>query len=390
MSMKQIRQTKAPTQLASLGGPLGDPFGDPFDAGANTAGLATITHGPYTEQVPIAGLTVGAIRGRFRDRYNLPADGLGWLDGTEVHDDTVVREGQVLTFMHRANAKGTGALAVEGDDLVVTLPEGRQAKAPLAQVVLALEPRWFGDCVWPDGVKLVREMSHGAIVVHQTPTRVHSLHWIAADSKADFGARTKYRTVRVALPYVIVLAVYRVAKTGQLHLSGANECFFANEPLSSVDDPLCYPALLNVSKMPEPKTGDAVPLAWICSQHLNRAFQKIEGVGRRSRAALAELLRHLFVDKFNRSSEQHEGASWFGETMSAGVDERLQSIEAWEQATLVDPMFATRVRWLPTEMNLGQVLEHVAGYMKLGGEDKIGAADLARIVVNRRSGRQAV
>ncbi|MHC5069992.1 MAG: hypothetical protein ACYTGO_05835, partial [Planctomycetota bacterium] len=330
--MKQIRLTRTTTQQASPGGPLDDPF----TASAETAGLATITHGPYGEPVPIAGLTVGTIRRRFRDRYNLPADGLGMLDGAAVDDDTVVREGQVLTFMHRANSKGTGespaptpatvpAVVVEGNTLVVTLPEGRQARAPLVEVVPALAPRWLGDCIWPDGVKLVCEMSRGAIVVHQTPPRVHNLHWIAADSEADFGARTKYRNVRVALPYVIVAAVYRVAKTGRLELSGANECFFANKPLSSTADPLAYPALLNVSKMS--RRGKEVPLAWICTQHLNRSFQKIAAVGERSRAGLQELLHHLFVDKFNRSSENHEGASWFGETIQAGVDKRLSSIE---------------------------------------------------------------
>ena len=68
--------------------------------------------------------------------------------------------------------------------------------------------------------------------------------------------------------------------------------------------------------------------------------------------------------------------------MKAGVDERLASIEAWEAATGVDPMFATEVNWLPTKLTLRQVMERMARYLKLDGPGTIGAADLARVVVH--------
>jgi len=371
--MRQIRLPLQPAQQASPGGGLGDPFA------SDSAGLATITHGPYSEQVPIAGLTVATIRRQLGARYNIPADGLGFVDGDQVDDDTVVREGQVLTFMHLANAKG--AVDIQGHNMVVKNPEGQWCKAPVAKVVAALAPRRLGDCILPDGVKMIREAARGAVVVHQTPPRAHCLRWITTDSPADFGAGAEYRKVRVSMPYVIVVAVFRVARTGRLELTGANECFFANKPLTTLDDPLCYPALLNVSKMPASR-GNDVPLAWICTQYLDRSFQKIKEVGKRSRAGLQELLRHLYVDKFNRSSEQHEGSSWFGETVKAKVDPRLQSIEAWEQATRDDQMFATNVNWIPTGKTMGQVIEHVIGYMKLRGPEKIKAEDLARVVVN--------
>jgi len=372
--MRQIHRTR-PTQPANPGSPLDDPF----PGLEESAGLATITHGPYAEQVPIAGMTVATIRRNLGDRYNIPANGLGFVDGNQVDDDTVIRAGQVLTFMHRANAKGS--IAIQGENLVVKNPEGHWNKAPLTKVVSALRPRWLADCIWPDGIKMVREEYRGAIVVHQTPPRVHGLRWITNDSPEDYGPLAKYRPVRVAMPYVIVVAVYRVAKTGRLEVTGANECFFANRPLASLEDPLCYPALLNVSRMPA-KRGATVPLAWICTQHMDRTFQKIPDTGQRARAGLGELVKHLFVDKFNRSSEQHEGASWFSETVKAKVDPRLASIEAWEQATAADPNFATGVNWLPTGKNMGQVLEHITGYMELAGPAKIGADELARMVVN--------
>jgi hypothetical protein len=81
---------------------------DIFSEGEKAPGNATITHGPYAEQVPVAGMTVGMIRKKFSDRYNIPEDSLAMLDGEQVTDDSVVQEAQVLTFMHRANSKGLG------------------------------------------------------------------------------------------------------------------------------------------------------------------------------------------------------------------------------------------------------------------------------------------
>ncbi len=383
--MRQIRQQQRSQQQAPR-----DPASDPF-AEAATQSLATITHGPYLEQVPIAGLTLGQVRRRFRDRFNLPEDGLAMVDGNQVEEDTLILAGQLVTFMHRANAKGVSRasafeLAIEDDDVVVRSPEGDLSRAQLAQVIPDLMPRRLGCAILPDGVKLVREFDKGAIVVHQTAPRLHNLSWIAADSEADYGPKTTYRRVRVALPYLIVFAIYRIARNGKLQLSGANEAFFTNKPLDSMEDPLCYPALLNVSKMGT--NEDAKPLAWICTQYLDRRFEMIVDEGVRIRTGFCELLRHMLEDGFNLSSEHNEGASWFGETARAGVDERLASIEAWQDATLKDPLFALEVPWLPTGLTLGGVLDRTATYMKLDRSNKLGSADVARVVVNR-AGRQS-
>jgi len=376
--MRKTRQITRPPRPNALPDPFAEPSAD--------AGLATITHGPYVEQVPVAGMTVGAIRTRFRDRYDIPSDGIGLLDGDEVGDHTVVAAGQLLTFMHRANAKGVGAatvpaVALDGHDVVVTEPEGALHRMPFGQAVSVLVPRWFGECVWPDGVKLVRELARGAIVVHQTPARVHSLEWIAEDSPVEFGAGVRYRRVRLALPYVLVLAVYTVDRTGSLQLSMLNECMFANAPLRSMDDPLFLPALLNISKF-EGHNGLGT-IAWLCTQHLDRQFRGIPDPATRARAGLDALVGHLFQGGFNRSSEHNEGASWFAETVAAGVDERVASVEAWEAATRDDPLFATEVEWLPSG-TVGENLARIASSLELEGP-VLGALDLARIAVSRRA-----
>ena len=61
--------------------------------------MATITHGPFAERVPIAGLTVGSIRRRFRDRYNLPGvtvhvdEGRSWLRRSDEKYDLIQMTG---------------------------------------------------------------------------------------------------------------------------------------------------------------------------------------------------------------------------------------------------------------------------------------------------------
>ena len=55
--------------------------------------------------------------------------------------------------------------------------------------------------------------------------------WIAPDSPVPFGRGTKYRPVRLALPYLIMFVVFAADAGGQLQLTAANECFFRVEPL---------------------------------------------------------------------------------------------------------------------------------------------------------------
>ena len=62
--------------------------------------------GPYAEQLPVARMTVGEIRARFRDRLDIDSRAVAVLDGQDVNDQTVVRAGQVLSFVQRSGEKG--------------------------------------------------------------------------------------------------------------------------------------------------------------------------------------------------------------------------------------------------------------------------------------------
>jgi hypothetical protein len=282
-------------------------------------------------------------------------------------------------------------VTLEGQQARAQLPEGAVASLPLADLMEKLVPSLPDSrgAVLPDGVKLLRATARGGcILVHQTPPRVHQFRWIAPESPSEYGPGTIYRTVRLALPYLVVFAVFQRGPGGMPCLSQRNECFFVNDPLDrrGLETELCYPALLNCSRYPDSPEN---PVAWICTQHLGRAAR-----GRRSsvdaslRAGLSALLRHLLESGFNLSSERHELNSWFTETVAAAVDPRIASVEAWEQATAENPLFVLEVPWLPTGHTLGSLTERIAGF--LGGSRTVAAAgDVARIIVNHQSRSQA-
>jgi hypothetical protein len=272
---------------------------------------------------------------------------------------------------------------IEGTEARATSPEGKSAAMPLADLMGRLSPRRFdsGELILPDGVKAVRSEGPASIIVHETPPHVYSLKWIAGDSAAPFGAGARYRTVRLALPYLITLLVFRNGSAAQpLTLSEFNECFFRVAPLESFEDELLFPALLNCSKFTPP---EGRPLSWICTQHLNFGSVNREPTPAKRLRAGFRALRHCLLETgFNYSSENHEGASWFGE--SRGVDDRVNTVERWQEATTTDPLFVLEVPWLKTGLSLGQMVERI--FRNLGALNGAAwtSATLARHIFNHK------
>jgi hypothetical protein len=250
----------------------------------------------------------------------------------------------------------TEQVILQNDSALGLTPEGASHSLPLVEFIERLAPRvpTTLDQVLPDGIRAMVPGRGSCVVVHQSSPQPMSLRWVAADSDERVGPGTKYRTVRLALPYVWILALYR-RRGDRMVLSGANECFFSNEPLRCLDQEPCFPALLNCSRF---KDGMPKPLSWICTQHLDFNRLMTELPAERSISdGMAALREHLFAAAFNESSEQHELSSWFKETVEAKVDPRLASVEAWEQATAADPLFALEVPWLKTGQSLRAIAE---------------------------------
>lgn len=86
------------------GGPPG--LGSMFDGIDAPPAPVTVSSGPYVEQLPVGGSSVGEIRRRFQDRLDLDPHSQAILDGQTVGDDVIVQPGQALMFARRAGEKG--------------------------------------------------------------------------------------------------------------------------------------------------------------------------------------------------------------------------------------------------------------------------------------------
>ena len=67
--------------------------------------------------------------------------------------------------------------------------------------------------------------------------------------------------------------------------------------------------------------------------------------------------------------------------MKAGIDPRIASVEAWEEATKTDPLFVLEVPWLRTGKTLREVTDRIAKAGS-GAKPVASAADVARLIVN--------
>jgi hypothetical protein len=98
------RSRRAARAQITPGGTNGD--GGFFDTPDAATGLASVSHGPFVEQLPVANLSVSQVRERFADRLDIHPDAVALLDGDPVDDAATVRAGQTLAFIRPAGEKG--------------------------------------------------------------------------------------------------------------------------------------------------------------------------------------------------------------------------------------------------------------------------------------------
>jgi hypothetical protein len=286
----------------------------------------------------------------------------------------------------RGKQRGTekSTLAMQDTEVIATSPEGKTAAMPIEAFLAKVAMRRMdtGGVVLPDGVKAVLTEAAITLWVYECPPCLQRFRWIAPDSPVPFGPGTKYRAVRLALPYLIMLVVFAADARGNLQLTGANECFFRVEPLTTLEDPLLYPALLNCSRFEPP---DGRPLSWICTQHLKPTpAMRDPDLSKRLTGGF-EALRHCLLETgFNLSSEHHECSSWFTESQSRKVDPRINTVEAWEAASAQNSLFVLEVPWIPTNHTVRQAAERIFKQQQARAEAPRTATALARIVFNHK------
>lgn len=351
--------------------PIGGDGGSVFDN--LTPGVVHIGSGPYAEDLPVAGKTVGEIRQKYSDRYDINPQSVAIINGKPAGEDSVLMDRDTLLFIHHAGEKG-----------VVTL-EGSRARVdgksmPITEMLARCQPGINTGGVLPNGVKAVLSQGPVTLWFWEQPPQVRQLSWIRSDSPKPYGPGTKYRKVSIALPYLVIVSAF-ILNGGQPILNEHAECFFRTKPLTHLGDELLFPALLNCSRWSD-VDGMCHPLSWICTQYLKEDPKMSSGNPELMFQGGMEAVRYCLLEtSFNLSSEHHEGNSWYN--VSKTVDPRIATIEEWEKNTRKDPLFVLDVPWIPTKHTVQQLADRKFKQLapSSAGLPKT-ADDIARIIRN--------
>lgn len=341
-----------------------------------------VSSGPYSETLPVAGMPVGEVRRKFSDRFDIDAKAQAIVNGVPVEEDRILQGGESLMFIKHAGEKGGSHVVMEGK--LAKVFDGEQLTTHSMNVGELIERAGpsisTGPVILPYGIKAV--LSQGTITLWfwEQPPRIQKLSWIAEDSPVPYGPGTKYRDVRIALPYLIIMAAFMRSDNGMPQLMMRDECFFRTAPLKSLDDELCYPGLLNCSNYGD--TSMRHPLSWICTQYLKPTRKMNSNKPEDIYQASFEAVRYCLLEtSFNLSSEHHEGNSWYGESKKKIA--QLSTIARWEEETKKDPLFVLELDWIKTGYSVQELADRFFQQHNAGSGSAKTAEDLARIIINR-------
>lgn len=365
--MKEKKKQK--TEIEMGGG--GDSIFDAVPAPDNK--MVSVSSGPYAEDLPVSGSTVGEVRQRFKDRFDIEDQAQAVLDGKRVGDETILKTGENLAFIQHAGEKGARVVLEDDEALAGDKKMKLEDLLPRIGPGISTSP-----VILPNGVKCVLSQGPLTVWVWEKPPHIARLSWIRSDSPNPFGPGTTYRNVRIALPYLIIFAVFIRQHNGLPALLKVDECFFRNAPLKSMNDELLYPGLLNCSKMNNHPV-DGSPLSWICTQHLKQTGKMSSSDPGDQYQAGFEAVRYCLLEtSFNLSSEHHEGNSWYG--ASKKLDPRIVTIEAWEKATKENPLFVLDIPWIQTDHSVADLADRIFKNCGAAGAKIKSADDVARII----------
>jgi hypothetical protein len=218
-------------------------------------------------------------------------------------------------------------IQIVGDRVTVRQGSGTLVTAGLSDVVRELTgsaQRVPSSGILPRDVRLWYERGDATAVVIEVPPHARTVRWLAGNSRAHYGPRARYEEYFLAFPYVELLVVFRGGA-----LTGLQQLYYRRAPLG-VDEDLLLPNLYNTA-------NGYGQQCWVCLVSLDDVgplpwTDKIHAV-----------VDHVFTTAWNRSSEVHEGNSYWA-TMR-NIDSRVATPEAWQEATRQNPRFALDVSW---------------------------------------------
>lgn len=224
------------------------------------------------------------------------------------------------------------------------------------------------DILLPRGVRIFRQ--HGEVlgVVVEVPPGARRVRWITDDSEAPYGKGARYRELYLAFPFVLVLLVLHRGRP-----TGHQQLYYRTAPLESPDDPLLLPNMYNVAEGYGQK-------CWLCLQHLKARPHWAPG------QTISAAVDHVFSAAFNRSSDIHEGNSYW--EMMRDVDARVGTVEAWEKSTRADRFFPLSVPWRDAETTVRAELDAMLTQVDARLPPEPTAAQLAGLVTRARAARK--
>jgi hypothetical protein len=227
-------------------------------------------------------------------------------------------------------------------DRAICWQEGQAAfAAPLKDFVAAIgaqgDPLPLPEAI-PDGVRFLRSRGPVTVLVMEDLPQVRTVRWLADHSPAPFGNRAVYRSARLAFPFVIIVVAFRMGA-----LTGYQQCYYRTSGLCTRSDQLLLPNLYNVASGYRQQ-------CWLCLANIRRDLGPLSWNDK-----VREIRRHMWAASFNKSSDVHEGNS-FWQTMR-GIDRRVQSLDAWEEASRQDPFFPLTVKWRAAGCNVGDLID---------------------------------
>jgi hypothetical protein len=260
-------------------------------------------------------------------------------------------------------AVDTEEIVLRGDEAEVRIPGASPRSLPVKDLVetvhrvgvhglhgepLADNVKW---CVTRDKLTV--------LIVEQKPM-LRCITWIDPKSEIPFGDEATYRTYRLETPFVVLKVPFLAGRIVPMC-----ELFYRTAPLTGLEDELCWPNLLNVS----PEAYGCT--AWLCTQKLSKNMETLLARRRLLPTTLTgqldALVTHLWGGGFNRSSEAHEGQSAFQKAIEDEVDPRVTDVERWQQASTETPGFMLDVKWKPTGLTVGTLIQKQLGAIRRGG-----------------------
>jgi hypothetical protein len=320
-------------------------------------GQVRVITGADVQDLDLGGRTVGEARTVAEAVFGINEGAVALVDGQAAGEEQVLVPGQMLEFVKYSGQKGAarpkadaaqpaaGSVIEVVGDQAIWRQQGKQLGS------MALRDLWQagnGGCdsqrwpLYPPHVRLMVERGRRAVtgVVIEMPPGPRQVRWISDDSTAPFGPECEYREYRLSFPWVVLVIVF---VKGQL--SGLQQAFYRTTPIESLDDELQLTNLLNVAQ----GYGQE---SWVCLANLRSCLGKMSW-GERIRT----VTDHFWRAAFNRSSEEHEGNSFW--ESSRGFDDRLETPQAWEAATRDNPYFTLQVAWPRAPRTLRETLENM-------------------------------